>query len=165
MPIRLEGSCRCGAVRFSFDSHSLHPYQRCYCTICRKTAGGGGYAINIMGRSANMKVSGKKALRIYRAEICDDDGKNCEISTGRRHFCGKCASALWIFDPQWPDFVYPFASAIDSDLPTPPSRVHLMLRYKANWVEPAIGPGDQTFELYPTQSIEEWHRQRGLWID
>ena len=49
MPMRLEGSCRCGAVRFALDSHTPYPYQRCYCSICRKSAGGGGYAINIMG--------------------------------------------------------------------------------------------------------------------
>ena len=54
MPIRLDGSCRCGAIRFS---HTPHPYQLCYCTICRKTAGGGGYAINIMGAAATLKVT------------------------------------------------------------------------------------------------------------
>ncbi|MCL7942209.1 hypothetical protein M8009_18170 [Halomonas sp. ATCH28] len=32
----LEGSCHCGAVHFRVDSP--HPYQRCYCSICRKTA-------------------------------------------------------------------------------------------------------------------------------
>ena len=164
MPIRLEGSCRCGAVAFALDSHTPSPYQLCYCSICRKTAGGGGFAINIMGDAANLAIKGKKALRIYRAEICDDDG-HCERSSGERHFCGRCASALWLFDPQWPDLVHPFASAIDSDLPAPPSRVHLMLRYKAKWVAPVVGPHDQTFEAYPAQSIEEWHRERGLWID
>ena len=46
MPMRLEGSCRCGAISFSVDSHTPYPYQRCYCSICRKSAGGGGYAIN-----------------------------------------------------------------------------------------------------------------------
>ena len=45
MPMRLEGSCRCGAISFSVDSHTPYPYQRCYCSICRKSAGGGGYAI------------------------------------------------------------------------------------------------------------------------
>ena len=47
MPMRLEGSCRCGAISFSVESHTPYPYQRCYCSICRKSAGGGGYAINI----------------------------------------------------------------------------------------------------------------------
>jgi hypothetical protein len=39
-----------------------------------------------------------------------------------------------------------------------------MLRYKASWVEPAIGPGDKAFDEYPEQSIEEWHKTRGLWV-
>lgn len=38
----LEGSCHCGAVRFGVESPHPYPYQRCYCSICRKTAGGGG---------------------------------------------------------------------------------------------------------------------------
>jgi hypothetical protein len=40
----LEGSCHCGAVNFRVESET--PYQACYCSICRKTAGGGGYSIN-----------------------------------------------------------------------------------------------------------------------
>jgi hypothetical protein len=164
MPVTLEGACRCGAIRFSLDSHTPHPYQLCYCSICRKTAGGGGYAINIMGTAASLKVSGRKPA-VYRAELCDDGGGNCETSSGRRHFCPSCASALWLADPTWPELVHPFASAIDTELPVPPSRVHLMLQYKASWVEPRFGRGDAKFDLYPEQSIEDWHRKRGLWVE
>jgi hypothetical protein len=164
MPTHLEGSCRCGAVKFTVQSHTPYPYQLCYCSICRKTAGGGGFAINLMGTAKSLQVTGRRTLRVYRAEI-DDEAGHCETSTGERNFCARCASALWLFDPQWPELVHPFASAIDTDLPVPPARVHLMLRYAASWVEPAIGPEDQSFDEYPAQSIEEWHRQRGLWID
>ena len=69
MPIRLEGSCRCGAVSFSFDSHTPYPYQRCYCSICRKSAGGGGYAINIMGVADTLKVKGRRAIGVWHAQI------------------------------------------------------------------------------------------------
>ena len=69
MPMRLEGSCRCGTVRFSFDSHTPYPYQRCYCSICRKSAGGGGYAINIMGDAETLKVTGRRAIRVWHAII------------------------------------------------------------------------------------------------
>jgi hypothetical protein len=167
VPIRLEGSCHCGAVRFALDSHTPHPYQRCYCTICRKTAGGGGYAINIMGVAATLAVTGGEALAIYQAEIAEEgeDGV-CRLQTSpaQRHFCQRCASALWLHDPRWPELLHPFASAIDSELPVPPARVHLMLRWKAGWVEPAIGPDDRCFDDYPEQSIEDWHRSRGLWV-
>ncbi|MBV9860743.1 MAG: GFA family protein [Alphaproteobacteria bacterium] len=159
MPMRLEGSCRCGAVCFKLDSHTPYPYQLCYCSICRKTASGGGYAINIMGLASSLVVPSRGELRIWHATI------GGRLSTGARHFCGRCGSALWLYDPTWPDLVHPFASAIDTELPQPPARVHLMLRYKPSWVEPQIGPGDDCFDEYPALSIEDWHKGRGLWVD
>ena len=162
MPITLEGGCRCGAVRFTVLSHTPHPFMRCYCTICRKTAGGGGYAINLGAVNKTLKVEGGDALAVYRAEI--ERGGACEVSTGRRHFCSRCASALWLYDPTWPELVHPFASAIDSDLPTPPDSVHIMLADKPAWVVPQIGPNDACFDGYPEESIEGWHRKHGLWV-
>jgi hypothetical protein len=61
--------------------------------------------------------------------------------------------------------VHPFASAIDTKLPVPPSMVHTMVKFKALWVEPDFGRGDAGFQKYPEQSIGAWHRKRGLWID
>ncbi|WP_027132406.1 GFA family protein [Geminicoccus roseus] len=165
MPVTLHGSCRCGAVRFSCDSHTPQPYQRCYCSICRKTAGGGGYAINLGARSDSLKVEDPdQAIAVFRAEIRQEDG-SCELSTAERRFCARCATALWLFSPEWPDLIHPFASAIDSELPRPPSSVHLMLRFKPSWVEPQLGPDDARFDLYPEQSLEDWHRSRGLWVE
>jgi hypothetical protein len=165
MPVELQGSCRCGAVRFRVASHTPVPYQRCYCSICRKQQGGGGYAINLGADARTLEVEGEEHLGLYRAEIQDEEHETCELSTGERRFCTQCGAALWLYDPTWPDLVHPFASAIDSSLPTPPSSVHLLLKYKADWVEPQIGPDDAMFELYPEQSIEDWHRAHGLWIE
>ena len=64
MPVRLEGSCRCGAVRFAVQSRTPQPYQLCYCSICRKTAGGGGYAINLGGLAGTLVVVGREALAV-----------------------------------------------------------------------------------------------------
>ncbi len=91
----LEGSCHCGAVRFSVESPHPYPYQRCYCSICRKTAGGGGYAINLSGLAETLQVEGAEHQGIYHAVI---HGRK---SSGERHFCKQCASALWVFDPDW----------------------------------------------------------------
>ncbi len=158
----LEGSCRCGAVRFSLDSHTPCPYQLCYCTICRKTAGGGGFTINLAGLTDTLEVKGRGAIRVFNAPI--NDSGRCEISSAQRNFCHKCATALWLFSPEWPELVHPFASAIDTPLPVPPVRTHLMLKYKASWVEPVVGRHDLTFQEYPRQSIENWHRKHKLWI-
>ncbi|MGF1625643.1 MAG: GFA family protein [Alphaproteobacteria bacterium] len=163
MPMTLKGSCRCGAVRFSLASHTPQPYMRCYCSICRKTAGGGGYAINLAATSESLEVEGRPALAVYQAQI--DDGGVCRTSTGERNFCRHCASALWLYDPTWPELVHPFASAIDSELPRPPETVHIMLRFKPGWVVPQVGPDDRSFDGYPEESIADWHRARGLWVD
>ena len=159
MAMRLEGSCRCGAVKFAVDSHTPYPYQRCYCSICRKSAGGGGFAINIMGDATTLSVEGRRAIRAWRAMIDGEQG------SADRHFCRHCGTPLWVSDRHWPELVHPFASAIDSELPKAPHRVHLMLKYKASWVEPDIRPGDKTFDLYPHESIAGWHKRNGLWVE
>jgi len=165
MPVTLKGSCRCGAVHFTCKSHTPVPYQRCYCSICRKTAGGGGYAINLGANAKTLKIkSTKRSLRVFRAEIRQDGG-SCELSTAERNFCARCATALWLFSPEWPELIHPFASAIDSELPVPPSSVHLMLKFKPSWVVAEVGKKDRCFDLYPEQSIEDWHRGRGLWVE
>jgi len=74
MSKKLEGSCRCGAVHFSVQSHAPYPYQLCYCSICRKTAGGGGFAINLSGENKSLKVQGRKAVGMFRAEIKNERG-------------------------------------------------------------------------------------------
>ena len=90
---------------------------------------------------------------------------HCETSTGERRFCTKCGSALWLYDPTWPTLLHPFASAIDTDLPAAQERVHLMLNYKASWVEPDIRDRDDAFDFYSEESIEGWHKKRGLWVE
>ena len=46
----------------------------------------------------------------------------------------------------------------------PSSRVHLMLKYKAGWAVPDIGPDDAMFDLDPEKSIEDWHKDEGVWV-
>ena len=99
MAMRLEGSCRCGAISFSVDSHTPYPYQRCYCSICRKSAGGGGYAINIMGIDDTLNVKGRSALGEWNAPI---DGRK---GSADRHYCKRCGTPLWVSDEQWPKLV------------------------------------------------------------
>lgn len=164
MPLLLKGSCRCGSVRFEVDSHTPVPYMLCYCSICRKQQGGGGYAINLGAVSNSLKVTGEAHLGLYRAEISDDEHSQCEVSTGERRFCKECGSALWLYDQTWPELAHPFASAVDTDLPKAPERVHIMLKYKASWVDPDIREGDRRFDVYPEDTIADWHKKRGLWI-
>jgi len=152
----LKGSCHCGAVRFELKSATPYPYMCCYCAICRKTAGGGGFAVNIMGDAATLKVSGKRDLSVYRARI---DGR---LSPARRNFCRKCGSALWVSDPRWAQWIYPFASAMDTKLPVPRERQHIFLGAKPAWAKVPAGARDRRFRAYPRESIIDWHSKRGL---
>jgi hypothetical protein len=158
----IEGSCHCGAVHFSLRSATPYPYQRCYCSICRKTQGGGGYAINLGGDAKSLKVGGREHITIYHAKIKNPGDKRAHSSTAERHFCRHCGSALWLFSPEWPELIHPFASAIDTPLPVPPEHTHLLLAFKAPWVEVAAGRKDKQFEGYPEESIADWHERLGL---
>ena len=157
--MRLEGSCCCGAVSFEVEAYAPVPYLRCFCSICRKTAGGGGYAINLGARANSLSVSGVAHVGVFHAQV---DGAQ---SPAERRFCARCGSALWVWDPRWPELLHPFASAIDTELPEPPEAVHMMLGSKAKWVRIDALEGESTFDAYPDQSLEEWHRGHCLLSD
>ena len=67
-----------------------------------------------------------------------------------------------MWDPRWPDLVHPFASAVDTALPMPPERTHIMLGSKASWVAVHADPQDLQFPEYPAESLAAWHERHGL---
>ena len=163
--MQLEGSCHCGAVRFSLASPHPYPFNVCYCSICRKTSGGGGFAINLSGLHETLAVEGREHLRVYQAMVQYPGEDEPHESPGQRHFCGRCGSPLWMWDPRWPELVHPLASAIDTPLPTPPERTHLLVGSKAPWVEVRSDPQDRIHEVFPEESIAQWHERLGLVAD
>ena len=98
----LEGSCHCGVVKFRVESETPYPYQACYCSICRKTAGGGGYAINLGGSYETLEVEGGEDLRVYNAKLYyrGEPDEEVEASPAERNFCGLCGSFLWLYEPR-----------------------------------------------------------------
>jgi len=116
----LHGSCCCRRVRFSVQSPHPYPFMNCYCSICRKTAGGGGFAINLGALNETLQVDGEEHVKSFSATVPNHKTGELETSPGRRQFCGQCGSALWVWDPRWPELVHPFASAIDTELPSAP---------------------------------------------
>ncbi|CEP14228.1 hypothetical protein [Parasitella parasitica] len=162
--MELKGSCHCEKVSFKVLSHTPAPFMRCYCSICRKCQGGGGYAINIMGQYDTLEVTGKEFLKEYQG-LRDKETK--ELCGNIRYFCGECGSHLYAYDKKWSSFVYPFASAIDTLLPEldPKEAYHIMLDSKAKWVA-APQPNDQhhAFSEYPDCSLEDWHKEKGYYV-
>ncbi len=160
--MHLDGSCHCGAVRFGLESASPVPFMHCHCSICRKTAGSGGFAINLGGDAATLKVRGRKHLGVYHA-VLREPGKRSRRSRAGRHFCLKCGSPLWLWDPRWPALVHPHASAIDTELPKPPEVLEIGLAWAPQWVDVPRGPGHVCFQHLPDESLEDWHRRHDLW--
>ncbi len=160
--MHLKGSCHCRKIRFELEAPHPVPFNRCYCSICRKTAGAGGFAINLGGLADSLRVEGREHISIYQAAVLNDAGEETAVSPLRRHFCRHCGSPLWAWDDRWPELVHPHASAIDTPLPKPPELVHLMLASKADWVSVERGPNDRTYDHYPEESLADWHRRLDL---
>ena len=158
--VMLEGSCHCGAIRFRVRSAHPYPFNLCYCSICRKTGGGGGYAINLGAEYESLEFEGDEHRAVYHAVMRDGGAEHA--SPAERSFCRRCGTSLWLWDPRWPDLVHPLASAIDTPLPVPPERTHLMLGEKPDWVRVESQPGDRHFDAYPDESLAEWHERLGL---
>ncbi|RUS16267.1 Mss4-like protein [Endogone sp. FLAS-F59071] len=175
MSMELQGSCHCGKVTFSVTSTGPVPFMWCYCSICRKCQGGGGYTINILGDMDTLKVEGMEHVKIYRAILDKSLPKEKQElwwlhpntpssrspSGNRRHFCGECGSHLWAWNPAWGHWCYPYASAIDTPLPEPKAEdvMHIMQNYKPNWVLAPPVDGKTVFEEYPNTGLEEWHKK------
>ena len=156
--IKLKGSCHCQKIQFTVESDSPTPYLKCYCSVCRKVGGGGGYAINLGAEMKSLQITGDEHIRRYHK--VDQEGKT--EAPGARAFCSHCGSALWNYDPRWPEFVHPFASAIDSPLPNAPEISHMMLNYKPDWVQLDAASDDKCYDEYPDESLSEWHERHGL---
>jgi hypothetical protein len=152
--MQLSGSCFCGATSFSVETRTPYPYRRCYCARCRKTAGGTGAAANVLAQASTLRVIGAELITEYAAP-----------DATRTRFCSRCGSALYLTLDAAPDFVYPFASAIDTPLPEPPERVHVFTGEAPAWARPRATPQDLEVERNANESIEGWHRRHGLTTD
>ena len=136
--------------------------MRCYCSICRKTGGGGGYLINTLARANTLEVEGREFVKIYRSTITNDDGST-RPSKHERHFCGECGSHLWAYNERWPELLHPVATALDTELPTPLAFRNIFLRSKPTWVDAHENEAEANFQTYPDESLEGWHRRHGVY--
>ena len=159
--MHLKGSCHCGAVKFSLQSDSPVPFMHCHCSICVKTAGSGGYAINLGGDASTLRVTGRKNITRFHA-VVREKGKRATRSPAWRHFCNKCGSALWLWDKRWPELIHPHASAIDTPLPRPPEVVEAALAYAPSWVAVPKEKGHVHCDEWPGESLRQWHQRHGL---
>jgi hypothetical protein len=109
------------------------------------------------------ELTGRAYLRTYQVPAHKTGGgEQSGMSSSRRAFCSNCGTMLWNKHPSWQERIYPFASVIDTTLPTPPEWTHIMLGSKASWVVVPEGTDHRHFKTYPDESIVEWHRRHDL---
>lgn len=71
---------------------------------------------------------------------------------------------LWLWDHHWPELIHPFASAIDTELPVPEEMACVKGDSKPEWVRWPEGK-KEVFEEFGGDSIEGWHRRKGLFVE
>ncbi|KAH7909576.1 Mss4-like protein [Hygrophoropsis aurantiaca] len=176
MPVRLEGSCHCGAVRFTAQSNTPVPYQLCVCSTCRKVGGVSG-SILLSARTNTFQVlQGEEDVGIYEAVIDRDTAYQC-TAISQRNFCLKCSAMMWLYDKMWPDLIYPFASAIDTpELEAPQELVVVQASSKPAYVRLPEG-AKVVYEGYDTEADDEfddadgpyahhtWHKKHGKAVE
>lgn len=67
--------------------------------------------------------------------------------------------------PKYPTSIYPVASAIDTPLPVPVQRSHIMTGSKPEWIivpPQQAANGERDFVNYPDEGIEQWHKKHKL---
>ena len=81
----LNGSCLCGAIRFTVDA-PVSELRACHCTHCQKASGTAG-SVNAVVPSA--------ALRITQGTPRRYDARAASGRTLHRYFCGDCGSPIY----------------------------------------------------------------------
>ena len=100
-----DGSCLCGAVRFTVSAPLPAP-NACHCTACRKHSGHYGASVDVPRDRVQIHDSG--ALRWFQSS-----------AKVRRGFCGTCGSTLF-WDPIFRDWTAIAMGAFDG-----PTQTHL----------------------------------------
>jgi hypothetical protein len=101
---KLNGSCLCGAIRFTVDI-PVTELRACHCRNCQKASGAGG-SVNAVLPSASFRIT-QGTPRRYSARA--DSGRLLH-----RHFCGECGSPIYSQRETTPETVVVRAGAFDN---------------------------------------------------
>ena len=114
-----NGSCLCGAVRFSVLGE-LKPPDACHCVQCRKFSGH--YSVSTDVPKSAITIVGAERITWYHAS-----------AKVRRGFCAQCGSCLF-FDPPAKDWIGVFMGAFDGATETH-TELHIFVAEKGDYYE------------------------------
>lgn len=118
-----NGSCLCGAVRFTVQG-DLPPPDACHCTACRKQSGHFFTSTDVP----------KSALTVEGAEHVSWFQSSEKV---RRGFCGKCGSTLF-WEPVFRDWIGIAMGAFDGSTGTRLG-IHIFVSEKGDYYDIADG--------------------------
>jgi len=122
----VQGSCLCGAIRFSV-AQALEDVSYCHCSICRKATGSAFGAYGATAINNFSYLQGQALIRDYR--VSDRLSKQ---------FCSLCGSTLVTHHQDEPDIYHISLGCIADNITLKP-RYHQFIGSKANWYEPNDG--------------------------
>ena len=120
--MRFEGSCFCGAVRFSFPRADVNWVAHCHCSMCRRLHAAP-YVTWVSVKAASYRIDAGEAhnRRFDSSEVA------------HRHHCDVCGTQMSFRGGRWPDEVHvPRALIAGDDVPMPQMHGHWANR--ATWV-------------------------------
>ncbi len=126
-----QGSCLCGAIRFTFDFPSKW-CAHCYCSMCRKAHGAGLVTwIGVPEGQFRLK-SGKAQLLHYGSS-----------PGATRSYCAACGSSLFFQSEKWPGEIHIAMGCLDTPADREPEG-NVFTDNKAHWVPQLdVNPGSE----------------------
>ena len=93
--INIEGSCLCGAVRFTFPRQAASPIYQCHCSKCRKVTGSSANAMLLLPFNELQWLSGEESQTRYAMQ---DGWATCFCTTCGSHLpqCDKDNTTYWV---------------------------------------------------------------------
>ncbi|KAJ5562120.1 Glutathione-dependent formaldehyde-activating enzyme/centromere protein V [Penicillium sp. DV-2018c] len=148
-----------GKDLIKYEPHSAHPLpqdsRRAYCSINPTR-----YSATSMSLPCTViDIVSRKYSAIKNRGTADE-----EVCSSERNFCSNCSTMLWLWDHHWPELIHPFASAIDTELPVPDEMVCIMEGSKPAWARWPEGK-KSVHESYGADSLEQWHKRHGLFVE
>lgn len=118
----LEGGCRCGAVRYTFEAETPPPVYACHCHQCQRWSGSA-FSLQALIPEAALCVTGP----VVTYEKVTDD----RISTQR--VCGTCHSRIFNTNTRRPGIAVLRAGTLD-ETANLDCKAHIFAAYKQDWV-------------------------------
>lgn len=112
------------------------------------------------------QVEGSGSKNTKTASQAEWESFSTEEKSSARSYCDTCHAGLWTYSPEYGEWIYPFASAIDTELPPVPEidgkdgRIWIMKSAKPSWVP--LPQDGNVFDKYPNIGLEEWHKKHKL---